>query len=133
MIPEQMPEAIVAWRNPDELRLGQKEEYKYIVAEVTFGGSSTRVVRAEPYQDEEDGSALQHWQILGRLQKEVSAITTATRVGVLGGGFMLVRGEETKGKTVLVYHSSHEYGEEPDRAETVRQLAEAYPRYRFWT
>ena len=86
--------------------------YKFIVAIVSDGEISKMVVRANQYCE-------YHRDILKELRLEMPSLNARC----IGGGRINV---DPDNKVIKIWGSSGDFGVEPDRAETVRMLKEAF-------
>jgi len=93
--------------------IDERGGYKFIVAVVNDGETSKMVVRA-------DASCEFHRDILRKLRFEAPGINAQC----VGGGRINI---DPIGKVIDIWSSSGDFGIEPNRAETVRLLSEAFP------
>lgn len=101
-----------------EVVIDPAEGYKFIVAQLTDGNGGKRlVVRAN--QD-----CSYHRDILALLRREVRP--HGLDAHCTGGGRIEINPTE---KTIRIWDSSGDFGEEDDRKETVRMLQVAFPDY----
>jgi len=101
-----------------EVVIDPAEGYKFIVAELTDGNGGKRlVVRAN--QD-----CHMHRDILALLRREVRP--SGLDAHCTGGGRIEIKPAE---KTIRIWASSGDFGEEDDRKETVRMLQAAFPEF----
>lgn len=101
-----------------EVVIALEDSYKFIVALLIDGNGDERlVVRAE--KGEGCGN---HRDILGLLRQEVRS--GGLNVHCIGGGRIDIN---SNAKTICIWGYSYDFGEEPDRKETVRMLQVAFP------
>ncbi|MBI2062082.1 MAG: hypothetical protein HYT64_00060 [Candidatus Yanofskybacteria bacterium] len=101
-----------------EVVIDSVEVYKFIVAQLTDGNGGKRlVVRANE-------SCRYHQDAFDLLRQEVRP--HGLDVHCIGGGKIEISLAE---KTVCVWDSSWDFGEEPNRKETIRMLQAAFPDY----
>ncbi len=92
--------------------------FKFIVADVTIGGATKRVIRVG------NGAAHTHSHIFHDLQMEVYTDHDDRGIDVLGGGILSFLGE-----TVYVCGKAFGDRKEPDRAATIAAIAAELPDY----
>ena len=103
-----------------EVVVDPENSHKFIVAELSDGNGGKRlVVRAPKYVRYE-----LHADILEFLQKEVGS--SGLKARCIGGGVISINTEK---KTIKIWDDSGEFGEEPDRQETIRMLQVAFPEF----
>ncbi len=91
--------------------------YKFIVAKVSEGEASKLVVRA-------NANCSFHRDILGLLRHEASNLNARC----IGGGNIEV---DPTNKVIKIWGSSGDFGVEPNRAETVKMLNEAFLEFKI--
>lgn len=104
--------------NVKDVVIDAKDGYKFIVAELSDGsGSKKLVVRADQERDYHD-------DILKALKREVEPC--GLRARCIGGGRIAVN---PTAKTICIWGDSGAFGEEPDREQTLRMLQAAFLDY----
>ena len=98
--------------------MDKRSDFKFIVAELTDGSGGKRlVVRA-------NANYSHHESILLALQKEVTS--SDLNADCVGGGWIRIVHAV---KTISICGKSGDFGEEPDRQQTVRMLQAAFPEF----